>query len=105
MDLPTFSLKHRLSQWLGCSVEMRCPCSGRLSMPSVRMIHEAYGDLTFNELLPRLRCKQCRQPLAPVYLVAGHHRTFAYGDYGPPGCWAVELVSLPYVKPPRYVVS
>ena len=45
-------------------------------------------DPSFGDLLPKLRCKCCGQRPAPVYLVAGHHRT---DPKGPPPCWAVEL--------------
>jgi hypothetical protein len=55
------------------------------------------GDMTFENLLRRLRCKRCRavKP-APVYLVAGHHRT---ARHGPEADWALELVPPPEVKP------
>jgi hypothetical protein len=44
------------------------------------------GDMTFEALLRRLRCScQAANP-APVYLVAGHHRT-ACG--GPDLDWAI----------------
>ena len=64
------------------------------------MIVASHGDLTFRELLAKMRCEQCGQRPAPVYLVAGHHRKYAYG---PPTCWALELVRVP--DQPRYVPS
>ncbi len=58
----------------------------------VRLLIEQHGDRTFAEVLARLKCKSCRQAPAPVYLVAGHQRTFCYG--GPPD-WSLELVPPP----------
>ena len=54
----------------------------------VRLLMKRNGDMTFENLLRRLRCKRCQavKP-APVYLVAGHHRT-ARG--GPDPDWAIE---------------
>ena len=60
-------------------------------MLSVRTLRE-HGDRTFGTVLAALRCSKCRGNPAPVYLVAGHHRTF---DHGPPPDWAVELVPPP----------
>ena len=49
--------------------------------------------MIFEALLKRLRCKRCgKSKPAPVYLVAGHHRTVRYG---PTADWAVELVPPP----------
>jgi hypothetical protein len=53
------------------------------------------GDMTFENLIKRLRCKRCgRSHPAPVYLVAGHRRT---ARFGPDADWAVELVPPPPV--------
>jgi hypothetical protein len=50
----------------------------------------AQGDMTFQDLLKRLRCKRCGNSRpAPVYLVAGHHRV---ARFGPTPDWAVQLV-------------
>jgi hypothetical protein len=66
--------------------------SGRFGYP-VRLLMKRNGDMTFENLLRRLRCKRCQavKP-APIYLPAGHHRT-ARG--GPDPDWTIELV------PPR----
>jgi hypothetical protein len=48
------------------------------------------GDITFETLLKRLRCKRCGKSKPAPVLVAGHHRT---ARYGPTADWAVELVS------------
>jgi hypothetical protein len=62
----------------------------------VRLLIQRQGDMTFENLLRRLRCKRCHavKP-APVYLVAGHHRT-ARG--GPDADWSIELAPPPEVK-------
>jgi hypothetical protein len=61
-------------------------------MPSIHLVMRRVGNPSFAELLPRLRCEECRRRLAPVYLVAGYHRTF-HG--GPAAEWSVELVPPP----------
>ena len=87
MHLPAFHLTHRLSDWRRCVFELRCPCSPRMVMLPVRMLLE-HGDRTFAAVLARLRCSKCRGKPAPVYLVAGHTRSFVHG---PPPDWSVEL--------------
>ena len=84
MHPPDFHPDQRLSDWPHCCVEINCACTGRCSIPPIRMIMKNYGDLTFRELLAKLRCEKCGQRPAPVYLVAGHHRKYAFG---PPTCW------------------
>jgi hypothetical protein len=56
----------------------------------MRLLIKRQGDMIFENLLRRLRCKRCgaAKP-APIYLVAGHRRT-ARG--GPDPDWAIELV-------------
>jgi hypothetical protein len=76
-------------------IELHC-CGGSAGYP-VRLLMKRKGDMTFENLLSRLRCKRCgRARPAPVYLVAGHHRT---ARYGPEADWALELVPPPEVKP------
>jgi hypothetical protein len=59
----------------------------------VRLLIERHGDMTFENLLRSLRCKRCRAAKpAPVYLVAGHHRT---ASYGPDPDWSIELAPPP----------
>ena len=75
-------------------IEMHCPrCRGGSVAYSVRLLLQRRGDMTFENLLRRLRCKRCQavKP-APVYLVAGHHRT-ARG--GPDADWSIELTPPP----------
>ena len=62
-------------------------------MMPVRFLAERHGgDRTFGAILAALRCTICRGKPAPVYLVAGHHRTKAKG---PATCWSMELVAVP----------
>jgi hypothetical protein len=64
-------------------------------LSAVRLLIETPGR-TFENLLGRLRCKHCRAAKpAPVYLVAGHHRT---ARSGPDPDWSIELVPPPEVK-------
>jgi hypothetical protein len=59
----------------------------------VKLLIKRQGDMTFENLLHRMRCKRCRAAkLAPIFLVAGHHRT---GCGGPNPDWANELVPPP----------
>ena len=72
-------------------IELHClHCRGGSVAIPVRLLMQRNGDMTFENLLRRLRCKRCQavKP-APIYLVAGHHRT-ACG--GPDPDWAIELV-------------
>ena len=88
-----FRLQQRLSDWPDCHLELRCDgCRGRVTTPSIKLMLRQAGDMTFDDLLPRLRCQHCKARPAPVYLCASPHRTF-YG--GPPPDWAVELIPPP----------
>ncbi len=91
MHPPNFHLAQHLSDWPECSLELRCQRSERVVMLSVRRLLER-EDQTFGTVLAALRCSKCGGKPAPVYLVAGHHRTF---NHGPPPDWAVELVAAP----------
>ena len=91
MHPPAFNPAQRLSNWPDCVLELRCPCSERVVMQPVRLLLER-GDRTFGAVLTSLRCSKCQGKPAPVYLVAGHRRTF---DHGPQPDWAVELVPPP----------
>jgi hypothetical protein len=74
---PLFRKTHRLSDWPQCVIELHClHCRGGSIGYPVRLLIERQADMTFENLLRRLRCKRCHgvKP-APVYLVAGHHRT------------------------------
>jgi hypothetical protein len=72
-------------------IELQC-CGGSVGYP-VRLLMRRNGDMTFENVLKRLRCKRChRFNPAPVYLVAGHHRT---ARFGPDADRAVELVPPP----------
>ena len=90
MHPPDFHLGQRLSDWPECRIEASCrTCSGRTVVLPVRMLLEERGDRQFGSVIAGLRCTGCCGKPAPVYLVAGLARTFCYG---PPPCWAVELV-------------
>ena len=86
MHPPHFTPNQRLSDWPECIVEVRC-CTGIYPIP-VKMLLAKHGDLTFADLLRKLRCSRCRKHAAPVYVNASHHRT-ACG--GPPPGWSIEL--------------
>ena len=92
MHPPSFDPDHRLSDWPACCLELRCPCSPRLTILPIRLLIERHGDRPFRGVLARLQCSACKGRPAPVYLVAGHNRTFMYG---PPAEWSVELVPVP----------
>jgi len=85
MHPPDFLLDHRLSDWPGCCLEVRCPCSPRITIMPVRLLTIRHGDRLFRDVLTRLRCSACKGRPSPVYLVAGQNRTFQYGP--PPCCW------------------
>lgn len=91
MHPPPFSVAHKLSEWPDCALELRCHCSERVVLLPVRMLLDR-GDRTFGTVLAALRCSKCGGEPAPVYLVAGYHRTFNHGPS--PDC-AVELVPQP----------
>ena len=86
-----FSLEHRLSHWLACSLEVRCPCSPRVALIPIRLLR-GDGDRRLKDVVSALRCRLCRGRPAPVYLVAGQHRQQS-GLAGPN--WAVEVVAPP----------
>ena len=90
LPLP-FSPEHRLSHWLACSLEVRCPCSPRVALIPIRLLR---GDVDrrLKDVVSALRCRLCRGRPAPVYLVAGQHRQRC-GGAGPN--WAVEVVAPP----------
>jgi hypothetical protein len=70
MHQPMLRIQHRLSDWPDCVVELQC-CGGSVGLP-VRLLIQRRGDITFEALLKRLRCKRCEKSNpAPVYLVAG----------------------------------
>jgi len=89
MHPPPFRLAHRLSDWPDCRLELHC-CQGATIFP-LRLLAADRGDRTFAEILPRLRCKHCKRPPAPVYLCAGHREH----NHGAPADWAIELVPAP----------
>ena len=90
---PELRPSHRLSAWLGCSLEVRCPC-GRSTSIALRGLLERHGDVSLGRVLGALRCQVCRRPPAPVYLVAGLYRQMQPGA-GSVGDWAAELVRAP----------
>ena len=100
MHPPTFHRSQPLSAWPGCSLEVACPCSPRVTMLPVRMLLAQRGDITFGAVLDGLRCSACRGKPAPVYLVAGHNRRFING---PPADWSLELVVPPVMPTPGRV--
>ncbi len=94
MHPPPFLMSHRLLDWPDCHLEVHC-CKGVTVWP-VRLLHEKHGNHTFESLLKRLRCSQCRRfRPAPVYLCAGRSREFA-GGAAPD--WAIELIAKPNLR-------
>jgi hypothetical protein len=91
MHPPLFRRTHRLSDWPECVIELHClHCRGGSVLYPVRLLIKSQGDMTFENLPRRLRCKRCRAVKPPsVYLVAGHHRT---ASGGPDPDWSIELV-------------
>jgi hypothetical protein len=97
MHPPLFRRTHRLSDWPECVIELHCSrCrDGSVGYP-VRPPIKRNGNMTFKNLLRRLRCRRCQAVMpAPVYLIAGHHRT-ARGGRDPD--WSIELAPPPEVK-------
>ena len=91
MHPPQYRPTHKLSDLPHCVVELNC--CGDLVGYAVGLLIKRKGDMTFEHRIKRLRCKRCgRLKPAPVYLVAGHHRT---ARFGPDADWAVELVPPP----------
>ncbi len=91
MPLPDFHLDHTLSDWPGYTLELRCPCSPRVTFMPVRLLAER-GNRPLRAVLEALRCSDCRGKPAPVHLIAGRSRTFMGG--GAPD-WSLELVPAP----------
>ena len=75
-------------------MEVCCRCGVSSSLP-IKLLLREKGDCRFGDVLPRLRCKMCGRGGAPVYLVAGHVRTFRGGG---PSDWAIEIVADPNWK-------
>jgi len=92
MHPPDFSFDHALLDWPECWLEVRCPCSQRVTNLPVRMLAARNGARPFRAILAALRCSACRSSPAPAYLVAGQTRTF---NFGPRASWALELVPSP----------
>ena len=90
MHPPIFRTQQRLSDWPECFLHLHCPACRKPVIYPVAMLRAECGDVTFEALLPRLKCKECGTRPAPIYLCATHIRTFSYG--GPPQ-WSVELRS------------
>lgn len=88
MHPPPFLQSHRLLDWPDTVLELRC-CKGVTFYP-VRLLAQRSGDLTFAQVLARLRCKKCGlKPSGPIYLCASYTRTFQ-GGCAPD--WSIELV-------------
>jgi hypothetical protein len=89
MHPPPFRRAHHLSDWPKCQLELHC-CRGTTLLP-VRLLMQRCGDVSFEEVLTRLRCQKCKSPPSPVYLCAGHREH----NSGAPPDWAIELVPVP----------
>ncbi len=91
MRFPQYVSTNLLSEWADCFLEICCGCGGSCHAP-VKLLLGELGNITFKSYLSRLRCKKCKGLPGPVYLCAGHHRTFCGG--GAPD-WALEVVASP----------
>lgn len=89
MHPPPWNQNHRLMDWPGCSIELRCPGCTATCMYPCKLLASQHGNRTFVDVLPRLVCKRCRLHPAEIYLVAGHHRNFGSGGPGPD--WSLPL--------------
>ena len=90
---PQFRKDHRLSDWPNCNLELRCEGGcGRTVIPPLTLLLRELGDTTFAEMLPKLRCRQCRRKPAPIFLCASFHRSHCGG---PAPDWAIEIVGAP----------
>jgi len=89
MHPPPFLPTHYLSDWPRCVLEISC-CKG-ISVYPVKLLMAKRGDLTFRDVLARLKCPACGGKPAPVYLSAGHRQHSG----GSPADWAIELIPTP----------
>jgi hypothetical protein len=60
MHPPLFRKQQRLSDWPECVIELHCQhCRGGSVALPMRLLIKRQGDMTFENLLRRLRCKRC----------------------------------------------
>ena len=88
MHPPPFHPDHKLLNWPGCNLELRCRC-GTSSNSATWRLAEKHGNRTFREVLAKVKCSRCGAPPVAAYLLAGFHRTHCSG--APPD-WAIELI-------------
>ncbi len=89
MHPPEFKYQNRLSDWPKCSLEVRCDrCNGRMVQYPVTLLIDRRGDITFAELMYRLRCKGCDGQPTSIFLCASSSRSAGFG-LSPD--WSLEL--------------
>ena len=77
-----------LADLSGYWLEIEC-CGGMTLIP-FRLLHARYGDKPrLRDLVPRLRCRKCRQPPARAWVSETHHRLPRGGSA--PG-WSVKIL-------------
>lgn len=90
MHPPDFHTSHLLSDWPNCFLEAHCfRCMRRRSVSSIRSLMREHGNVSFTELLSRLKCRFFLGKPTLVHLCASQVRTCM----GPPTGWAIELYS------------
>ena len=63
-----FRIHQRLSDWPECSLELHFSACGRMSVPAVKLLAQRCNNVTFAELVPRLRCQHCKaRPRRSIY--------------------------------------
>ncbi len=86
---PAFQPSQRLLNWPECRLEMRCSsCKSTVLFPT-KLIAQRHGNLSFSEVLGRIKCSRCGKRPETVYLCAGHRSRSG----GPPADWAIELLA------------
>lgn len=93
MHPPRFLQSQLLSDWPDCFLEIGCArCEERSFTIAVKGLRRWYGNLTFAELVSRLRCKYCGRKPGSVQLLASYSR---YAGEKPAPDWTLTIVPGP----------
>ena len=74
--------------WPDCRLELRCPSCDTTTDYPTKLMAQIHGNGTFDQVLKRVRCRNCKSRPDAAYLCAGH-REWRKGPYPD---WAVQLV-------------